>query len=521
MQNYSHSLQSSHSPQTVFNPINNPISIESIFGVDNQFGIGLSSTNTIPWRIREDMQHFRQITENHVLLMGRKTWDSLGNKPLPNRIHIIFSNQDNVTQYTEPERGIYYFQSLRQFIDFFHHSSDQDQFKNKKIFCIGGSSLLSAIIESNLFTIDRIHLTQIPHHFHCDVVFPKNILSEYRLNNAENVVLSSPYVVQQGDPAKIKNINKITFLTYEKKSQDEKHPEMNYLNLIRHVLNNGTFRMDRTSIGTKSVFGYQMRIPIQHAFPLLTTKKMFWKGIVEELLWFLRGETNVRTLQQKGVHIWDGNTTAEYLETRGLSHYSEIDGECGPIYGFQFRHFGARYKTCYDLYGGENAGYDQVREVLRLIREEPTSRRIMISLWNPPDLEKQILPPCHVLYQFYVDVDHQTLSCSLYQRSGDIGLGIPFNISSASLMTYIFAHLTGLQPGELIHTIGDAHIYQNHIAGMEEQLRKNMYPWPKLQIKSNSTITNRRHERVEDFSYEDFELLGYISEDSIKMKMAT
>ena len=524
-------------PREITNEVTkDPIMIEAIFGIDQQFGIGesvtvpsgplklanTSVTNTIPWRIKEDMNYFRDITTNHIIMMGRNTWESLGSRPLKNRIHIIFSNSNRINNFemTNPEQGIYYFSSLFDFYTFWNTQHCPIDKTNKKIFCIGGIKLLNSIRDcQNLFSICRIYLTLVPHSFPCDIFFPKAILTEYTLSHAENKILSTPqtYTIMKQDRTISKTINKITFLTYDKNQSNIKHPERVYLDLINNVLENGVLRRDRTAIGTKSIFGYQMRIPIQHAFPLLTSKRMFWKGIVEELLWFLRGDTDVRILQEKGVHIWDGNTTPEYLETRGLSHYETIPGECGPIYGFQFRHFGAQYKTCHDDYNQQ--GYDQVAEVLRLIREEPTSRRIMISLWNPPDLDKQILPPCHVLYQFYVNEEERTLSCSMYQRSGDIGLGIPFNIASASLMTYIFAHLTGLQPGELIHTIGDAHIYQNHLDIIEEQLLKKIYPWPKLVIKPRSTITNEPHTRIEDFGFEDFELMGYISEEPIKMKM--
>jgi dihydrofolate reductase/thymidylate synthase len=493
------------------------ISFETILAVDNQFGIG--KNNSIPWNIREDMTHFRSITSGHILLMGRKTWDSLPQQ-LPNRVHIVFGHHKldckNNPKITRPD-SFYFFESIDAFIYTYNHAVEcPDEWKNKKLFIIGGAQIFQSFFTHPQCIIQKIHLTYIPHNFNCDVHISKKVLST--IHNHHRYILSCANTCLLENPITIESNSKIirTIYFYEYTLTNIPHPESEYCKLVSDILMNGSNRGDRTLIGTRSIFGCQMRFPIKDSFPLLTSKRMFWKGIVEELLWFLRGGTNIRPLQQHGVHIWDGNTSPEYLESRGLSHY--VNGECGPIYGFQFRHFGAEYTDCHGNYEGR--GYDQVAEVLRLIREEPTSRRIMISLWNPPDLNKQILPPCHVLYQFYVNEEERTLSCSMYQRSGDVGLGIPFNIASASLMTYIFAHLTGLQPGEFIHSIGDAHIYQNHIGAMEEQLTRAKYPWSKLQIHQNSGITNRPHERVEDFCYDDFELLGYFSEDSIKMKMA-
>jgi thymidylate synthase len=235
---------------------------------------------------------------------------------------------------------------------------------------------------------------------------------------------------------------------------------------------------------------------------------MFWKGIVEELLWFLKGDTNIKNLIDKGVHIWDKNSDREFLDGIGLKDRKEYDG--GPIYGFNFRHFGAKYIDCDTDYTGQ--GVDQVTEVLRLIREEPHSRRILINLWNPCELSNVCLPACHCMYQFYVEGEY--LSCSMYQRSGDLGLGVPFNIASASLMTYIFARLTNKIPKELIHTIGDAHIYKNHVAAVEEQLKRDPTPFPRVNIKG------RGQTKVEDFTYDDFEVFGYEPHPSIKMDMA-
>lgn len=285
--------------------------------------------------------------------------------------------------------------------------------------------------------------------------------------------------------------------------------ECQYLNQIKNIIETGHSANDRTNTGTKSIFGSQMRFNLlNNSFPLLTTKKMFMKGIVEELLWFLRGDTNSKNLENKGVSIWKGNSSREALDNLGFTDRQE--GDCGPIYGFNFRHYGAQYKDCDTNY--TNCGYDQVKEVLRLLREEPTSRRILINLWNPTSLKDTVLPACHVLYQF--KVIGNKLSCSLYQRSGDVGLGVPFNIASASLLTIIFAKLSGLEPYELIHTIGDAHIYLDHEEGLKEQITRTPFLFPSLKI------IDRNQCKVEDFCLEDFVVHNYQCHEKIKLKMA-
>tara|TARA_B110000285_G_C15084032_1_gene595149 strand:- start:596 stop:1288 length:693 start_codon:yes stop_codon:yes gene_type:complete len=229
--------------------------------------------------------------------------------------------------------------------------------------------------------------------------------------------------------------------------------------------------------------------------------------VVEELLWFLQGETNVGILQDKRVKIWNGNSTPEYLASVGLSHLK--NGDLGPIYGFQWRHFGAKYTTGDADYSGQ--GVDQIKKVLDQIKNTPTSRRIILSAWNPVDIDKMALPPCHILYQFYVN--NGELSCHMYQRSGDVGLGVPFNIASTSILTYILAHLTNLKPGEIVHSMGDAHIYNSHIEALKKQCERIPRSFPTLSI-------NSERKTIEDLQYSDFVLEGYSPYSSIKMEMA-
>lgn len=260
-----------------------------------------------------------------------------------------------------------------------------------------------------------------------------------------------------------------------------------YLTLLRHILDNGTEKTDRTGTGTKSVFGYQMRFDLQQGFPLVTTKKVHLKSIIYELLWFLKGETNIAYLKEHGVKIWD-----EWADERG---------ELGPVYGKQWRSWeGANGKVV-----------DQVTELIDQIKKNSDSRRLIISAWNVADLPKMALMPCHTIFQFYV-ADGK-LSCQLYQRSADVFLGVPFNIASYALLTMMIAQVCGLQPGEFIHTFGDVHIYNNHTEQVNIQLSRTPFPLPTMKL--NPAVKN-----IFDFSFEDFTLENYQSHPAIKAPVA-
>ncbi|KAJ6532007.1 thymidylate synthase/dCMP hydroxymethylase domain-containing protein [Mycena capillaripes] len=297
------------------------------------------------------------------------------------------------------------------------------------------------------------------------------------------------------------------------------HEEQQYLDLIRRVLDTGAPRPDRTGTGTLSLFAPPaLRFSLaDNTLPLLTTKRTFLRGIVEELLWFVRGATDSTLLAAKGVKIWDGNGSAAFLQSRGLGHRRE--GDLGPVYGFQWRHFGAQYVDCDKDYTGE--GVDQLRECIRKIKHDPTDRRIILSAWNPADIPQMALPPCHMMCQFYVHLppasspsDKPKLSCLMFQRSADLGLGIPFNIASYALLTHMIAQVTGTTAHELVIQLGDAHVYRDHVDALEVQLTRAPKPFPTLRWAREGI------DDIEAFEYADFVVEGYECHPSIPMKMS-
>ncbi len=260
-----------------------------------------------------------------------------------------------------------------------------------------------------------------------------------------------------------------------------------YLALMRHIKDHGVRRSDRTGTGTLSIFGYQMRFDLGQGFPAVTTKRLHFRSIIHELLWFLRGETNLRYLHEHGVTIWD--------------EWADEAGELGPIYGYQWRSWPSP----------DGRHIDQLSQVVEAIQNSPDSRRLIVSAWNVADLERMALPPCHLLFQFYVAEGR--LSVQMYQRSADVFLGVPFNIASYALLTLMVAQVTGLKPGELIHTLGDAHLYLNHLAQVETQLARVPYPLPTMKL-------NRQVTSLFDFGYEDFDLVGYRFHPALKAPIA-
>lgn len=310
-------------------------------------------------------------------------------------------------------------------------------------------------------------------------------------------------------------------------SSHKDHEEYQYLNLIRDILRDGEHRPDRTGTGTLAI-----PFPPQHKYalskpdgtpvlPLLTTKRVFFRAVLAELLWFVSGDTSAKTLQDQNVKIWDGNASRQYLDSVGLSHREE--GDLGPVYGFQWRHFGAEYQDRNADYSGQ--GVDQLAEVVRKLKENPYDRRIILSAWNPADLKKMALPPCHMFAQFYVSFPASaptgadgskkgTLHSLLYQRSCDMGLGVPFNIASYALLTHMLARSCDLIPGSLTHTMGDAHVYMDHREALEEQIQREPRDFPTLELGKEAGCS------IDGWQVEDFKVVGYEPHKGIAMKMS-
>ncbi|CDU17314.1 bifunctional dihydrofolate reductase-thymidylate synthase, putative [Plasmodium yoelii] len=488
----------------------------------------------------------------NVVVMGKRSWDSIPPKfkPLQNRINIILSrtlkkediaNEDNKNN----ENGTVMI--IKSVDDLFPILK---AIKYYKCFIIGGSYVYKEFLDRNL--IKKIYFTRINNSYNCDVLFPEINENLFKISSISDVYNSNnttlDFIIYSKKTEKINSNKEIsndiflglcdeqnknfddeddyTYFSFNKNKENIKknsehvhnfkiynsikyknHPEYQYLNIIYDIIMHGNKQDDRTGVGVLSKFGYMMKFNLNQYFPLLTTKKLFVRGIIEELLWFIRGETNGNTLLEKNVRIWEANGTREFLDNRKLFHREVND--LGPIYGFQWRHFGAEYTDMHDNY--KDKGVDQLKNIINLIKNDPTCRRIILCAWNVKDLDKMALPPCHILCQFYV-FDGK-LSCIMYQRSCDLGLGVPFNIASYSIFTYMIAQVCNLQPAEFIHVLGNAHVYNNHIESLKIQLNRTPYPFPTLKL--NPDIKN-----IEDFTISDFTVQNYVHHDKISMDMA-
>lgn len=488
--------------------------ISAIFALSKNGIIG--NQNTLPWNISEDLSHFKLKTLNNIIIMGRKTFESFPNGPLPGRIHIVLTK--NPVRYAkhvsksvyffdcsdETEKGYSFETKLGNIIHMFHL-----EYPTKEFFIIGGADLLY----QTKHMISKAYVTYVDKQVNGDTTFYPP--SKWKLTDYSQRMYSSTELCDY------------QYLTYE--SQDaidyilryNSSADNVYINLIQDILRNGTTRDDRTGTGTISVFGRQIRFDISESIPLLTTKLVGWKSVLKELLWFLKGQTDSTILKNQGVGIWSGNTSREFLDSRGL-HDLPI-GDIGAGYGFQWRHFGADYVDCHTDYSNNNnntnQGVDQIQTILHQLKTDPMSRRIFMSAWNPAALDRMALPPCHVSAQFYVSVDkvtnQQYLSCHMYQRSVDVFLGLPFNIMSYATLTYILASMTGMKPKELIISTGDTHIYKDHLTQVETQLERSPTPSPVLLV--NPGITNKK---IEDIQLDDFDVIGYFHYPILSGKMS-
>jgi dihydrofolate reductase / thymidylate synthase len=457
-----------------------------IFCRDSKNG-GFGYKSKLPWSIPEDMKFFKQTTlpkekEDNILIMGKKTWESI-TVPLPKRKIIVVSHST-----LHLPQGVYTAPSLSTALCLIKGWKT-----NGTIFVIGGVQLLKESFSSPW--LERIYCSEVffPSQPLYDTWFSEPIPSSFEQVKCDDVKTEMYHV---------------TFSQWNKKRHtDENH----YLSLLSSALSSGTTKIDRTKVGTWSIFGPQIEFDLSKGFPLITTKRVFFRGVVEELLWMLRGNTQNKILNDKGVHIWDGNASQDYLNSIGIYHFPE--GELGKIYGHQWRHWNGFFTP----QTGSVGGVDQIHSIVHQLKTNPDSRRLIVSAWNPSDLSEMALPCCHCFWQCFVDtnVSPPVLSMKVYLRSNDLFLGAPFNIASYALLVHMLAYLCHYQVGKLIYTVGDAHIYQNHFDQVKEQLLRPCRPFPQLSI---SPLFPRSF--PEEFQWEDFILTDYYPHSKMEGKMA-
>lgn len=469
-------------------------SYEIIVARDLDNGIGYK--NDIPWNLKGDMKRFRNLTSETenckigCVIMGRSTFYSIGeeHRPLKNRLNIVISS----TMEDYKGANMVVVRSLEEALEITCSENYRDTIS--KVFIIGGSSIYSQALKKYENLCSKIHITEVCGKYECDRFFVPSLPSNFSITSESE--LKNEYY---GD-----KIFYYKFFTYENLLREENQ----YIRLARELRVKGNDKKERTGVGTYSLFGKTMRFDLRDGiFPLLTTKRIFWRGIVEELLWFISGSTDSKILREKKIKIWDYHGSKEFMNSIGLKDREE--GDLGPVYGFQWRHFGAKYKGLKHDYTGE--GVDQLKNIIDKIKNNPNDRRILMSAWNPVDLNEMVLPPCHVLCQFYVNGDE--VSCSLYQRSCDLGLGVPFNIASYSLLLRLICHVCDKKPGEFIYFMGDVHIYKNHVDKLKEQLDRDPRQFPTLTIDT----TNKD---IDLFKFEDIKLFDYNPHPKISMDLS-
>lgn len=485
--------------------------LSCILAIDEENGIG--KNNKIPWNIPSDMQYFNKITQSYcvyeglnVVIMGKNTWESIPKKykPLCDRINIVISstletNLDDILKHAikydcysilNKEIIVKNIESAFDAIEQLQKFSNIDE-----IFIIGGKKLYDMVFDLPHIITGKLHVSHIKGKFECDV---KVNFNEYFFDVIDEFPLQS----NDGDVR-----------VYVSKKNLE---ELVYLNTLNDLINANNIKLTRNG-NVLCGFSTRFVFDLNKSFPLLTTKKMFLRGIFEELKFFLLGKTDSKILETMGVNIWKANTSKEYLESVGLDHY--IEGDMGPMYGFQLRHYGAEYKGC--LHDYTNEGFDQFAHILNLLKFDQQSRRIIMTTYNPAQVSQGVLPPCHgISIQFAIE-NINKLSCIMYQRSADMFLGIPFNIASYALLVHIICALvnnssdyTGNQlvPGNLTMVLGDYHIYEQHIKVVREQITRIPNAFPQLVI--NKKITS-----VEDLNYDDIVISNYKCYKSLKADM--
>lgn len=459
---------------------------------------GIGVKNKMPWDIPQEMDLFRRMTDGQIIIMGKNTWKSLQSGPLPNRINIVIS-----TTMKSEIPGLYVFSDMDDCIRFVKKLS-------KEIFVIGGAQLYTYCLDRGL--VSSIVRTIVREKYDCDTYFPSHLLELFQSKEKKE---PDSYIFRGFDRMDSKNLDYQVMIYGDTKGKhidnvmkiyNQKYvnnEENQFLGVIRDIYLNGNERKDRTGVGTLSKFNVNLEFDISERFPLMTARSTPLRWIFEELMLYLRGQTDSKILEEKNIMIWKGNTTREFLDKRGLNQLPI--GDMGSSYGFQLRHFGADYDNCNTDYTGK--GFDQLEYVIDLLKNNPDSRRIIINMWNPAYLDTMALPPCLFMYQFYVH--DGKLSCKAIQRSSDIAVAGNWNICTASLLTYMLAWQCNLKPHKVIWDVSDAHIYLNQMSAVRELLNRPTKRFPKL------TFVNPP-EDILNFQWENIKLTDYYPEPSIK-----
>jgi len=447
---------------------------DGLFGTDNE----------LPWNVPDDLKHFNRITyspfQTNVLVMGRKTFESLPKK-LEGRIHVVISSQIVID-------ADYTYKNVSDFL------CDLEFPLYDNIFVIGGAGLIEYIYTHYFNIIDKIYYSKI---------------LTSNLKQSINRIYMSPTILNAINalPKKMNSGKDVNFYMI----QVPVHPEYQYLNLLKKCILDGSERQTRNA-KTFTLFNENMTFDLTKGFPLITTKKVFMRGIFEELMFFLKGQTNSKILEEKGVNIWKPNTTKEFLTNNNLDYE---EGDMGPMYGFQWKHFNAEYTDCKSDY--TDKGYNQIEYVMKLLREDPNSRRILMTVYNPAQASKGVLYPCHsIVTQFFCN-DYK-VSMTMYQRSVDLACGLPFNIASNALMLHIICHTltkqTGKQykPDKLHLCLGDVHIYHQHMEGIAAQIQRVPSDIPWIAFKNT-------YDNIEEYKWEDIEIINYYPHPAIKFEM--
>lgn len=535
---------------------------------------GIGFQGAIPWRIPEDLAHFKEITTANkelkysfdIVVMGRKTWESLPDKfrPLPDRYNIVLSNNSDYVKEQNAKyadfkitadnwkTGIYFTNWDDLFMNGSHKMVEvilrdriwdfvklpAEVLQQFNYYIIGGAQIYNLAVQSgNPLIIHATEIYGLDTGVECDAFFPT--VEGSKTLDVSKFMQSKPQSGKDGlwfryiTSHRVSERERVRGANYEAGLQlqfEWQSGEQAYLQLMRKILENGASNDDRTGVGTLSVFGEMLKYDLRDTFPISTTKRIPLRMVFEELMLYISGRTDNCILQEKGIHIWDGNTSREFLDKRGLPYLRE--GDFGETYGFNMRHYGGVYRGCDEEYpleveGGLGYGFDQLANAIRLIKTDPYSRRIIIDLWNPATQDKAALPSCLCKYQFNVAVEKGLLNLAIYLRSSDYFLANNWNTCTGALLVHMICALEGvnLTPGELTVFVADAHIYKSHIEQVQENLRREPFPFPKLVIKPKkddnlALVDDGKRKNIEDFRWEDIELIGYRSHPSIKAEMA-